>query len=112
MHSYPRKPSPDTQHTSPLPLRVFAMPRDTDPLARAQAASEPDARSSRKRNGGELKPYHAPWDTCPVHCLDLVSGRSAIDDKSAEDNWNYFKKPTAILAWRSECPLFVLLAVM
>ena len=83
-----------------------------DPIARAQAASEHDGRTSRKRNGGELKPYHAPWDTCPVHCLDLVSGRLAIDDKSPEDNWNYFKKPTAILAWRSECPLFVLFAVM
>ena len=86
----------------------------TDPIARAQQQAEHDdsKSSKRKRNGGELKPYHAPWDTSPVHCLDLVSGRSAIDDKSHEQVWNYLKQPTAILAWRSECPLSVLLAVM
>ena len=88
----------------------------TDPITRAQnQAAADDSKSSnskRKRNGGELKPYHAPWDTSPVHCIDLVSGRSTVDDKTFEQIWDYLKQPTQILAWRSECPLSVLLRLM
>ena len=88
----------------------------SDTLTRAQAqAAHDDSKSSnskRKRNGGELKPFHAPWDTSPVHCIDLVSGRSAVDDKTHEQIWDYLKQPTQILAWRSECPLSVLVALM
>ena len=78
-----------------------------DPLSRAQADDVDDSNRSgekRKRNGLKLKKYHSPWDTIPVHCIDLVSGRSAIDDKSPEAIWEYLKQGTPILEWRSECP--------
>ena len=87
-----------------------------DHLTRAQdqAAAVDDSRGSgsRKRNGGKLKQFHAPWDTTPVHCIDLVSGRSAIDDKTSEQIWDYLKQPTPILQWRTECPLSVLFALI
>ena len=93
---------------------VFAMVADSLTRAQDQAAVDDlkNSNSKRKRNGGELKPYHAPWDTSPVHCIDLVSGRSTVDDKTFEQIWDYLKQPTQILAWRSECPLSVLLALM
>ena len=76
--------------------------RTQDTLTRAQdqAAAVDDSRGSgekRKSNGNKLKKYHQPWDTIPVHCIDLVSGRSAIDDKSSEQIWDYLKQSTAIL---------------
>ena len=96
------------------PLRSFAMvAASSDALARAQQQAGDDSRGGkRKRDGGELKPYHAPWDTPPNHCIDLTSGRSAIDDKTYQEVWNYMSQPTSILKWRSECPLSVLLAVL
>ena len=95
------------------PLRSFAMVA-SDALARAQqqAAYDDSKSSKRKRDGGELKEYHAPWDTPPSHCIDLTSGRSAIDDKTYQEVWKYMSQPTSILKWRTECPLSVLLAVM
>ena len=68
--------------------------------------------SSGHLGGRSRRPYHAPWETVPAHCLDFVSGRSKIDEMSLEETWNFLQKPTATLAWRSECPLCVSVAFM
>ena len=68
--------------------------------------------SSGQRNVRPRRAHHAPWDTVPAHCLDFVSGRSKIDEMSLESAWNYLQKPTAALAWRSECPLCVSVALL
>ena len=88
-----------------------------DPIARAQnqAAIDDAKRSGGKRKwrtGGGLKRFHNYWDTIPMHCIDLVSGRSSIDDESPEQIWDYLKQSTAILEWRSECPSTALLALI
>ena len=91
--------------------------RTQDTLTRAQdqAAAVDDSKGGgekRKSNGNKLKKYHQPWDTTPVHCIDLVSGRSAIDDKTPEAIWDYLSKATPILEWRSECPSTALLLLI
>ena len=69
------------------------------------AADSPGA-SGRKPNGGQLKAYHAPWETVPAHAIDLVNGRSAYGGMPIDDLWEYVSSPTKILQFRTECPVY------
>ena len=61
-----------------------------------------DSPSVRKSSGGQLKAYHAPWETVPSHVIDLVNGRSAYGQKSIDELWSYVSSPTHLLSWRTE----------
>ena len=65
-----------------------------------QRATEGEGARARKR---ELRGWHAPWDTAPIHSLDLIKGRSKVNDKSLEELWAYMAAPTEILKYRTEC---------
>ena len=71
-----------------------------DELQRAQADSSRQPRGEKR----EKRAYHAPWETTPVHCLDLDSGSSNVDDMSLEAFWKYLAKPANTVVWKSECP--------
>ena len=72
-----------------------------DEVARSQAFSVASEKRGQKR---ELKTYHAPWETTPAHCLDLDSGRSAVDDMDLARFWAYLAKPANTVRFKSECP--------
>ena len=65
-----------------------------------QRAAEGEGARGKKR---ELRGWHAPWDTAPIHSLDLVKGRSKVNDMSLEELWAYMAAPTDILRYRTEC---------
>ena len=90
----------------PVPLSVvFDMAASQDSRLSGisdefQRAAEGEGARGKKR---ELRGYHAPWDTPPVHVLELVRGRSKVNDKTLEELWQYMAAPTEILKWRTEC---------
>ena len=96
--------------------RVFAMPPADSQATSAHevlatasqspsSVAAPGASRGRKRNGGELKVQHSPWDTIPAHCADLVNGRSVYAETALSDFWEYIRGSTAVLQFRSECPV-------
>ena len=74
----------------------------SDLLAAAKLASQA---KGQKRSFEQKQAWHAPWHTPPAHCMDLVNGRSKLESYSVSDFWDFMKKDTDILRWRTECPV-------
>ena len=49
--------------------------------------------------------YLLPRETSLIHVLDLVRGRSRVNDKTLEDLWHYMAARTDILTWHARIVL-------
>ena len=74
-----------------------------DELGKANASGAKASRGEKR----PLRAYHAPWETVPVHCLNLTAGHSTVDDMALEKFWQYLAKPANTVVWKSECPCIV-----
>ena len=85
-------------HDSPAPASQASSLGS--PSSHDSAGAPPPKRPRTEK--GDLRTYHAPWDTPPNHCLDLANGRSRIDEYSFEMVWEYMSRPTKFLKYRIE----------
>ena len=76
-----------------------------DEFSKAQQQQAGAYRKGRKR---EPKMYHSPWDTPPIHCLELVNGRSNVDEMEWPKFWKFISAESSVLKWRTECHVFAL----
>ena len=85
-------------HDSPAPASQSS---SLSQVSSHDSSGAPSLKRPRTETG-ELRSYHAPWDTPPNHCLDLANGRSRIDEYSFEMVWDYMSRPTKFLKYRTE----------
>ena len=82
--------------------RIFAVDM-ADVIAQAKDRAAGDSRG-QKRAFEDKRGWHAPWDAPPVQVVDLLNGRSRLEEFTGKQLWDYMSHPTEVLKWRTECP--------